>query len=84
MEILPFGDADLERTLVILFARLVIGGRNDKLVDSVSGDSSLVGDLVFRTLIAEGEMRIGGFWTGSPSCGDVWDMYQVSRGTVRS
>jgi hypothetical protein len=68
MDILPFGDADLERTLVMLLARLVIvGGRKDKLVDSVSGDSSFVGDLVFRTVIGEGAMRIGGFWTESPS-----------------
>ena len=84
MEILPFGDADLERTLVILLARLVIVGGCNELVDSVSGGSSFVGDLVFRTVIGEGAMRIGGFWTESPSCGDVWDMYQVSRGTVRS
>lgn len=74
IEILPLGDADLERTLVILLARLTsVGGRKD----DVSGDSSLVGDLVFRTVILGGEVRVGGFWTESPSFGDVWDIYQA-------
>jgi hypothetical protein len=60
----------------MLLARLVIVGRGR---GDVSGDSSLVGDLVLRNAIAGGEVRVGGFWTGSPSCGNVWDMYQISR-----
>lgn len=58
-----------------LLVRLVIGGRKGKSVDCVSGDSSLVGDLVLCIVIAGGEARPGGVWTESPSCGDVWDMY---------
>lgn len=79
MEIRPLGEADLERISERLLVRLVTAGRKGKSVDDVSGDSSLVGDLVLRIVIEAGEARPGGFWTESPSCGDVWDMYQGSR-----
>lgn len=79
IEILPLGDADLDRALVILLARLTsVGDR--RLVGEVPSSSSLVGDLVFRTLMVGGKARLGGFWTESPSFGDAWDMYQTYRG----
>ena len=80
MEFVPLGEADLERTFVTLLVRLVIvGGRKGKSEDDVSRDSSLAGDLLLRTMIVGGEAIEGGFWTESPSCGDVWDMYQGYR-----
>lgn len=72
-------------TSVMLLARLVVvGGGRGRFVDDVSGESSLVGDLVLRTVIAGSEARVGGFWTESPSCDDVWDMYQISERRTRS
>lgn len=75
-ESLPFGEPDLDNTPErVLVLDAMVGGldvRRGRLVADVSGDSFLVGDLVFRTSSAENEEAGGS--AGAPSLlGEVMD-----------
>lgn len=79
-EDLPFGELDLDRMPERVLDRearmLGLAGRMGRLEVDVSGDSSTVGDRVFRTS-SEGIEILREGWSAAPSCCEVMDWTKV-------